>query len=121
MLTRENKLNHYADKIIKILKKTSATNQQTIWEVFINDSEIRGSGEFSKINIKLLDKVFLTDIKKMKKEAVVNLWENTEDGYIHVGASSPFMEESLAYEGDIILDIKNELIELIVLDIQELY
>ena len=55
----------------------------------------------------------------MKKEAVTDLWKHTENFYIHE-SSSPFMEETSRYEGDIILDIKNELIQLIVLDIQVL-
>ncbi len=112
-------LNQYTDKIIKILKETPANNQHTIWEVFVNNKEIRSIRKFSKINIELLDKVFLTDLKKMKKESVVDLWKHTENCYIHE-LSSPFMEETSRYEGDIILDIKNELIQLIIMDIQGL-
>ncbi len=112
-------LNQYTDKIIKILKETPANNQHTIWDVFVNDKEIINRRNFSKINIELLDRVFLTDLKKMKKEGVTDLWKHTENCYIHE-SSSPFMEETSKYEGDIILDIKNELIQLIVLDIQVL-
>ena len=112
-------LNQYTDKIIKILKETPANNQHTIWDVFVNDKEIRNRRNFSKINIELLDRVFLTDLKKMKKEGVTDLWKHTENCYIHE-SSSPFMEETPRYEGDFILDIKNELIQLIVLDIQVL-
>ena len=113
-------LNQYTDKIIKILQKTPANNQHTVWEVFTNDKEIRNKRKFSKINIELLDKVFLTDLKKMKKEGVIDLWKHTENCCIDQ-LSTPFMEETSRYEGDIILDIKDELIQLIVLDIQMLY
>ncbi len=116
----EMNLNQYTDKIIKILKETPANNQHTIWEVFVNDKEIRNGIVFSKTNIELLDKVFLADIKKMKKEDATDLWKHTENCYIHE-LSTPFMEETSRYEGNVILDIKNELILLIVCDIQELY
>jgi hypothetical protein len=112
-------LNQYTDNIIKILKETPANNQHTIWKVFINDKEIRNRRNFSQINIDLLDRVFLTDLKKIKKEGVTDLWKHTENCYIHE-SSSPFMEETSRYEGDIILDIKNELMQLIVLDMQVL-
>jgi hypothetical protein len=112
-------LNQYTDKIIKILKETPADNQYTIWEVFVNDKEIRNGGVFSEDNIELMDAVFLTDIRKIKKKGAIDLWKHTENCYIHE-VSAPFMEDPPEYEGDIILDIKNELIQLMVLDIQEL-
>lgn len=108
-------INQYTDRIIKLLKKTPVDHHHTIWEMFINDKKIK-EGNFAKVHIELINTVFMADIEKMKQEEILDLWRHTENCYIH-GTSLPFMAEPPEYEGDIIQDIKNEMIELILCDI----
>jgi hypothetical protein len=112
-------LNQYTDKIIKILKETVADGQNTIWEIFISDQEIKNTGMLSKAHIELLDTIFMSSIKKMKQEDVIELWKYTDDCYIH--ESSHVITGISEYDGNITSDIKNELIELLLCDIRMLH
>ena len=109
-------MKQYADKIVRTLKEAPANDHQSIWDVFVNDKEIRLGCGLSEINMKLFDEVFQNDINGMTKERVVDLWESTGDCYIFE-ESSPFRDENSVYDGDIVVDIKEELIPLIILDI----
>jgi len=111
-------LNQYTDKIIKILKETPIDKHHTIWEIFINDKEIKKYRNLSKTHLKLLDTVFLADIQKMKQKDIIDLWMYTEDCYNH---NSLYIHDTPEYEGDIVSDIKNEMIQLIVCDIVQLH
>jgi len=111
-------LNQYTDKIINILKKTPVDKHHAIWDIFINDIEIKKNSDLNKAHLKLLDTVFLTDIQKMKQKDIIDLWEYTEDCDIH---NSLYIHETPEYDGNIVSDIKNEMIQLIVCDIIQLH
>ena len=108
-------LNQYTDKIIKILKETVADGQNTVWEIFISDQEIKNTGMLSKAHIELLDPIFMSSIKKMKQEDVIELWKYTDDCYFH--DLSNFTTGISEYDGNITSDIKSELIDLLLCDI----
>jgi 6-phosphogluconolactonase/glucosamine-6-phosphate isomerase/deaminase len=107
-------INQYTDKIIKTLKETPADDHNTIWEVFLNDERVIKNRNFTKDNIQLLDTVFLSDIKTMKKEDIIHLWRYTDECDIHESLYTDVVPE---YKGNIILDIKNEIVNLILCDI----
>lgn len=99
---------------ITILKKTPTDSHHSIWETFCNDDEIDNSN-FNESHIEILDAVFEDDIQKLKQEDIINLWKCTEDGVIQ---ECSYLDDPPKYNGNIILDIKNEVFELILLDIR---
>lgn len=107
-------LNQYTDRIILILKQIPTDRYDSIWEACCNDDEI-GNNKLNKTNIELLDMVFKDDIQKLKQENIINLWKCTDDGDVH---ECSYLGDPPEYEGDILFDIKNEIIQLIMLDIR---
>lgn len=107
-------INSYTDRIIAILKKTPVDSHHSIWDTFCNDDGIKNNN-LNNSHIALLDTVYMDDIQKLKQEDIINLWKCTEDGCIH---DCSYLDDPPEYEGDIISDIKNEVIQLIVCDIQ---
>lgn len=109
-------LNQYTDKIIKILKGTSVDGI-TIWDIYGNDEDFR-KNNLTKRHIELFDSVYMQDIKKLTKEKVIDLWKGTDACYFHEVSC---FEETPEYEGDIFLDIREEILPLIALDINDFY
>ena len=109
--------NEYTDKIVEILKKTLVDNSLTIWDVFCDDKDFRKCN-FGDSHIELVNSVYLIDIQKMNQEDVIELWKSTEDGCIH---EISYFGDTPEYDGDMISDIRDEILPLIALDIDSFY
>jgi len=107
-------LNQYTDRIISILKKTSNDSTNSIWETLCKNYKICNNS-FNKSSTETLDSVFNNDIHKLKQEDIIDIWECTDDGDVHICS---YLGDPPEYEGDIILDIKNEIFSLITIDIE---
>ena len=110
-------VNEYTDKIVEILKRTLVDNSLTIWDVFCDDKDFRKCN-FSDSRIELINSVYLIDIQKMNQEDVIKLWKSTEDGFIH---ETSYFGDTPEYDGDMISDIRDEILPLIALDIDSFY
>lgn len=111
-------INNHTTLIVKLLKKTQVDDDKTIWDVFGQDKEFRNYN-FNKQHLELFDTVYLDSIKKMKQTDIIALWSGTEDAYLH-SISRPFQEPP-PYEGDMIADIRDEIMPLISLDLDFFY
>ena len=110
-------LNEYTTILVKLLKETKTPEgikHPTVWDACSNNQKLNGT-KFDECHIQLFNTVFHENINSLTDEEVVEIWKSTDFGGYY---ESGFFGDAPKYDGNMISDIREEVIPLINLDIE---